>query len=241
MGARASSRVAGRSTSARRSRPSGQRSAAPRERPASGAENLHGNAPDHSEVAVLLVDVINDMEFPGGEQLSVRARSLARSLQRLRERARRAGVPVIYANDNFGRWRSDFSAQVEHCSSDEVRGRELALALRPGPDDYFVLKPKHSAFYQTCLEVLLEHLGVNTLILGGLTTDSCITFTASDAYLRGYALRIVEDGCAAQDARLHREALAHLKRALHAQTARAGTVSLRPARGRRGGSKPASH
>jgi len=219
MGARSSSRVSGG-----RARSSEARGGSAKDR-----QTLHGNAPDQREVAVLLVDVINDMDFPGGEKLAARARPLACTLQVLRQRARRARVPVIYANDNFGRWRSDFSAQVEHCLRDGVRGRELAAALQPAPDDYFVLKPKHSAFYQTCLELLLEHLGVSTLIIAGVTTDSCVTFTASDAYLRGYSLRVVEDGCAALDARLHRGALAHLSHALHAELAKAARVSLAPA------------
>jgi nicotinamidase-related amidase len=193
------------------------------------AASLYGSAPDHSPVAILLIDVINDMEFPGGKQLAARARRIIPKLAALRQRARRAKVPVIYANDNFGRWRSDFSAQVRHCLQDGVRGRELAEALSPAPDDYFVLKPKHSAFYQTCLEVLLEHLGATTLILGGVTTDSCVAFTASDAYLRGYSLRVLRDGCTAIEARLHRGALAHMQHALHAEVVSSGRVSLRGA------------
>jgi nicotinamidase-related amidase len=190
--------------------------------------SLHGNAPDSSAVAVLLIDLINDMEFPGGDKLAARARPIIPKLDALRSRARRAKVPVIYANDNFGRWRSDFSAQVDHCLNDGVRGSEIVRVLRPAPDDYFVLKPKHSAFYQTCLELLLEHLGVDTLIIGGVSTDSCVTFTASDAYLRGYGLRVLRDGCAAMDARLHRDALAHMQRALHAELVTSSDVSLRP-------------
>jgi nicotinamidase-related amidase len=193
------------------------------------AASLFGSAPDHSQVAVLLIDVINDMEFSDGERLAVRARGIAPKLAALRQRARRAKVPVIYANDNFGRWRSDFSAQVQHCLHDGVRGGELARVLTPAPDDYFVLKPKHSAFYQTCLEVLLEYLGVTTLIIGGVSTDSCVAFTASDAYLRGYALRVLSDGCAALDTRFHRDALAHMQRALHAEIISAARVSLQPA------------
>lgn len=202
---------------------------APR-RAARGLADLHGNAPDHAPVALLLIDVINDLEFPGGDKLAARARPMIGKLSALRARAQRAKVPVIFANDNFGRWRSDFSAQIEHCLRDGVRGQRLARALQPRPEDYFVLKPKHSAFYQTCLELLLEHLGATTLILGGLSTDSCVTFTASDAFLRGYALRIVSDGCAAQDARLHRDALAHMQRALHAEIAGCADVSLKAAR-----------
>lgn len=195
----------------------------------SRAASLYGNAPDHSRVAVLLIDVINDLEFDGGEKLAARARGIGPKLAALSQRARRANVPLIYVNDNFGRWRSDFSAQVRHCLNDDVRGSELARVLRPAADDYFVLKPKHSAFYQTCLEVLLEHLGVTTLILGGISTDSCVAFTASDAYLRGYALRVLQDGCAAMDARAHRGALAHMQRALHAEVVATARVSLRAA------------
>src|SRR5436305_9486166 len=71
-------------------------------------QNLHGNAPDTHPVALLLIDVINDLEFDGGEKLLAPALAAARRIAALSARARRAGVPVIYANDNFGRWRSDF-------------------------------------------------------------------------------------------------------------------------------------
>src|SRR4030088_2901965 len=106
-------------------------------------EDLHGSAPDKADVALLLIDVINDLDFPEGEQLLRHALPMARRIAALKERARGADIPVIYVNDNFGRWRSDFNAQVEHCLQDGVRGRPLAELLRPGEDDYFVLKPKH--------------------------------------------------------------------------------------------------
>src|SRR3954462_4425946 len=110
-------------------------------------EDLHGNAPDKAAVALLLIDVINDLEFPEGDQLLHFALPMARRVAALAQRARAAAVPVIYVNDNFGRWRSDFHAQVEHCLRDGVRGRPIAELLRPDKDDYFVLKPKHSGFY----------------------------------------------------------------------------------------------
>lgn len=182
------------------------------------ATDLHGNAPDNSEVALVLVDVINDLEFETGSRLLRHALPAARALKALKERATRAQVPCIYVNDNFGRWRSDFNAQVRHCLQDDTRGAALVKLLLPKPDDYFVLKPKHSAFYQTCLSVLLEHLNVNTLVIGGFTTDSCVTFTAIDAYLRNYALVLPSDGLAAADAKSHRAALAHMKSTLHART-----------------------
>ena len=71
---------------------------------------------------------------------------MARNVASLKRRARQAGVPCVYVNDNFGRRRSDFRAQVEHCLKSDVRGRPLAELLRPAEDDYFVLKPMHSGF-----------------------------------------------------------------------------------------------
>jgi nicotinamidase-related amidase len=181
------------------------------------APDLHGNAPDHCETALLLVDVINDFEFETGPKLLPPGLRAARKLRDLKQRALRAGVPCIYVNDNYGRWRSDFKTQVQHSSSDQSRGAPVVKLLLPDERDYFVLKPKHSGFYQTCLSVLLDHLGAKTLIIGGYTTDNCVTFTATDAYLRGYQLVIPADGTATVGADNQRSALRHLERVLHAR------------------------
>jgi nicotinamidase-related amidase len=188
--------------------------------------DLHGNAPDNSQVAVLLIDVINDLEFPGGERLFEQTPDLSRALAELSERARRANVPCIYANDNFGRWRSDFNTQIEHCLNDGVRGEALVRALRPRESDYFVLKPKHSAFYQTCLGLLLEHLGVQRLLIGGISTESCVMFTAHDAYLRGFDLTVLQDGCAGIEPDAHKNALAHMQTVLKARALNCADVSF---------------
>src|SRR3712207_523854 len=113
--------------------------------------SLSGSAPDSSPAALLLVDVMNDLEFPGGEGLLEHALPMARAIADLRARARAAGVPCIYANDNFGRWRSDFREIVRHVREDGVRGKPVAELLRPDTEDYFVLKPRHSAFFGTSL------------------------------------------------------------------------------------------
>jgi nicotinamidase-related amidase len=155
--------------------------------------DLHGNAPDKSDIALLLIDVINDLEFEGGEELFRNALPAAENIARLKERAHRAGVPVVYANDNFGRWRSDFNKIVEHCLRDHVRGEAIAELLKPEDDDYFVLKPKHSGFFSTTLDLLLEYLGARTLILTGFAGNNCVLFTANDAYMRDYRLLIPAD------------------------------------------------
>ncbi|MCC6509638.1 MAG: cysteine hydrolase [Pirellulaceae bacterium] len=158
--------------------------------------DLHGNAPDKSETALVLIDVINDLEFPGGEELLQHALPMAKKIQALKYKAIDAQVPIIYVNDNFGKWRSDFSAQVKHCLSDRVRGRPIVEMLEPGSDDYFVLKPKHSGFFSTTLDTLLEHLGCRRLVLTGLAAEVCVLFTANDAYMRDFHL-IVPSDCVA--------------------------------------------
>lgn len=156
-------------------------------------EDLHGNAPDKANAALILIDMINDLEFPDGAQLLQFAIPAANRIAELKRRAREAEIPVIYVNDNFGRWRSNFHAQIEHCLQDGVRGRPIAEKLRPDEDDYFVLKPKHSGFFSTTLDTLLEYLQVETVILTGVAANICVLFTANDAYMRDFRLVIPSD------------------------------------------------
>ena len=193
-------------------------------------KDLHGNAPDHSPVALLVIDMINDLEFEGGGRLLPQAARAAARIAALKRRARASRVPVIYANDNFGRWRSDFREVVEHCLEDDVRGQPLAELLRPEPEDYFVLKPKHSAFYATTLATLLQYLGARRLILTGINADNCVLMTAIDAYVRDFELHVPAD-CTASIVRRHKtDALAYMKRMLHADTRAAAKLDLRKLR-----------
>jgi len=156
-------------------------------------QDLHGNVPESSPVALLLVDVINDMDFEGAETLVRQAVPMARRIAALKQRARAAGIPAIYINDNFGRWQSDFRKLVDHVLNDGVPGEEVARILEPADDDYFVLKPKHSAFYETTLDTLLAYLGARTLVLTGVAGNICILFSANDAYMRDYDLVVPSD------------------------------------------------
>jgi nicotinamidase-related amidase len=162
-------------------------------------EDLHGNVPDKSDVALLLIDVINDLEFESGEELLRHALPMADRLAELKQRAKAVGIPVVYVNDNFGKWQSDFKKILDHCLNDDVRGRPVVEKLKPEEDDYFVLKPKHSGFFSTTLDILLDYLGVKTLILTGLTGDICVLFTAHDAYMRDFNLVIPSDCVASND------------------------------------------
>jgi nicotinamidase-related amidase len=176
------------------------------------------HAPDQAETALLLIDVINDLEFDGGDKLLLHALAMADALAALKRRAKSSGIPVIYANDNFGRWRSDFPTLVEHFLKTNVRGRAIVAQLRPDEDDYFVLKPKHSAFFQTNLELLLRYLGVSTLILTGLAGDICVLFSAHDAYMRDLRIIVPSDCIACEDPERSRQALSLMQRVLKAET-----------------------
>src|SRR4051812_37840743 len=107
-------------------------------------DDLNGNAPDSHPVALLLVDVINPCDFPEADDFLRNALPAAKNIAALKRRAAEAEVPVIYANDNFGRWRSDLAAVVKRCMRPGCKGRALCETLLPGEKDYFVLKPKHS-------------------------------------------------------------------------------------------------
>ena len=160
--------------------------------------DLHGSAPDKSDTALLLIDVINDLDFPEAEQLLRYALPMARRLAELKRRAKQYDIPIVYVNDNFGRWRSDFNAQVEHCLQDGMPGKAVVELLRPDKDDYFVLKPKHSGFFSTTLDILLDYLEVRTVILTGIAANICVLFTANDAYMRDFHL-VVPSDCVASN------------------------------------------
>lgn len=180
--------------------------------------DLHGNVPDQCSVALILIDVINDMEFEGGEALLKNALPAVKKLSQLIRRARDAGVPVIYVNDNFGKWRSDFRQQLGHVLEDGVRGEPIAKLLRPNEEDYFVLKAKHSGFYHTQLDLLIDYLQVRTIVLAGFQTDICVLFTASDGYLRDLDIIVPSDCSAAESVKNHERGLEHMSRVLRAKT-----------------------
>jgi nicotinamidase-related amidase len=188
--------------------------------------DLHGNVPESSPVALLLIDVINDMDFEGAEALVRQAVPMAHRIAALKNRARAAKIPAIYINDNFGRWQSDFRKLVDHVLDDGVPGEEVARILEPAEDDYFVLKPKHSAFFETTLDTLLAYLGAKTLILTGVAGNICILFSANDAYMRDYRVVVPSDCVASNTADENCNALQQIARVLKGDTAASDQLDL---------------
>ena len=189
------------------------------------ANNDEQSFPHSADTALLIIDVINDLEFDGGDSLLPHALRMADRIAVLKARAAKAGVPAVYLNDNFGQWRSDLRSVVEQ-NRQGVRGSPIVRRLAPGEDDYFVLKPKHSGFFGTTLGTLLRFLGTRRLILTGLSTEMCVLFTAMDAYMRDYELVIPNDCVASADPAKSEAVLKYMQQVLKADVTPAAEVKL---------------
>jgi nicotinamidase-related amidase len=190
-------------------------------------EDLHGNAPDQSYAALLIIDMMNDLIFPGNEELVRNSEALGRNVAYLKRRCRDVGIPSIYVNDNHGKWRSDFGEVVRYSMRPDSLGRKMIEQILPGPDDYLVLKPKHSVFFATPVDTLLEYIGVESVILAGVSTHSCILLSASDAYVRNYQLFVPQDCVAGQSQREHRASLELMESNFRAKTMPSAEIDLR--------------
>jgi nicotinamidase-related amidase len=183
-----------------------------------------------SGTALLLIDVINDLAFDGSDALVAQAESMAAPLARLKRRATAAGVPTIYINDNFGQWRSDFRRTVAHCTARSAPGHRVSRRLRPTARDYFVLKPKHSGFFDTTLDTLLETLGIRRVVLTGIAGNICVLFTANDAYMREYKIVAPADCIVSNTAADNDHALGQIKTVLKGDVAVSTRLKFRSSR-----------
>ena len=178
------------------------------------------------EMALIVVDMFSRWDYDGAERLLAGAERIAPAIAALRRRCREAGVPVIYANDNAGRWRSDFGDVVRSAREAGGAGARIAELLAPGEDDYFVLKPKHSAFFGTPLDLLLRHLQARRLIVTGVASDQCVVFTAADARMLDYEVLAPRDCMASQTAERSRRAVEQLGEVMMIDTAPATELRL---------------
>jgi nicotinamidase-related amidase len=163
---------------------------------------------------LLLIDYINPLDFPGADQLAPAALEAARATHRLKQQLAAQDVTTLYANDNYGVWQSDFHSLVSTCIGHPGECGEIARLLYPQATDLTILKPRHSAFYASPLELLLAEMDTRELILCGLATDMCVQMTACDAFLREYRCWVPADCSAAESREAHEAALAYMKTVL---------------------------
>jgi len=169
-----------------------------------------------SATVLLLVDWINPFDHEDARALDAPARAAARNTVRLRARLGRSGVQAIYANDNYGIWRSDFRGLIRRCRAAGGASAAITRLLPPRHDDIAVVKSRHSAFYETPLQLLLQQLKARELIITGVSTEWCVLFTAMDAYVRGYRLRVPQDCVASAFPERHAAALTYMSETLGA-------------------------
>jgi nicotinamidase-related amidase len=199
-------------------------SATGRNRPTSAQRAI---AVPASGTALLLIDVINDLAFEGSAALVAQAEAMAARLSALKRRCAAAGMPTIYINDNFGQWRSDFRKTVAHCTARSSPGRRLSHRLRPTSRDSFVLKPKHSGFFDTTLDTLLEALRIRRVILTGIAGNICVLFTANDAYMRDFKIFAPADCIVSNTAADNDHALRQIETVLKGNVALSTRIAFR--------------
>ena len=181
---------------------------------------------DHKSAALIVIDMVTDFEFEDGDELLRRTLPVAEKLKELKERAHAASVPVIYVNDNFGKWQEDFKTMAARFAEPAEKGSEVVAKIMPGVEDYYVLKPHRSAFYSTTLEVLLRHLEIKKLVITGVTTDICILFSANDAYMRGFDVVVPSDCVAAVKQSYSNEALDLIQRVIKADISPSADITF---------------
>jgi len=150
-----------------------------------------------SNTAVLFVDIINDFDFIGGDKLHENTTAILPNLVKLKKFAQENDLPCIYVNDHYGLWQADFHKIIDYCRNE--KSEEIIDALMPGENDYFLIKPMHSAFFQSPLQSLLTELDKTHLIMGGIAGDICILFTAQDAYMYKYRISVPKNCMASEE------------------------------------------
>jgi nicotinamidase-related amidase len=167
-----------------------------------------------SRTVLLLIDFINPLDFPGAEDLAAGAVEAAQATAALKAALRKAGVPAIYANDNYGGWQSDFQHLVTRCAGGSGASAQMAKLLHPQSGDLTILKPRHSAFLGSPLDLLLSRMHARDIIITGLATDICVQLTAMDGFLRDYTLKVPADCTAAESPEYKKQSLAYMERVL---------------------------
>lgn len=173
--------------------------------------------------ALLLVDVINTFDHDDGDRLLGSFRERLPGFRRALGDARTRGIPVVYANDNCGRWDADAPGLIR--ASLAGAGGDVTRDLTPQPGDRIVLKTRYSAFDHTPLVLLLRDLQVDRLLLAGGATERCVVQTAIDARELEFKVTILTDACATVDEELERLSFRYAEEVVGAFLAAAGSVS----------------
>ncbi|HZO58708.1 MAG TPA: isochorismatase family cysteine hydrolase [Solirubrobacterales bacterium] len=174
---------------------------------------------------LLVIDMLNTYDHEDGDRLAESVRAAVPQIVRLIGRARDEDAPIVYVNDNHGDWRT----HAEELSRRALAGRhpDLVEPVLPGDADPFVLKTRHSVFYSTALEYLLESMGVGRIVLTGQVTEQCILYSAVDGYVGHFEVSVPRDAVAHIYEHLADASLEMMERNMHAEVGTADEITLR--------------
>jgi nicotinamidase-related amidase len=150
-----------------------------------------------SRKALLIIDMINNFDFSNGEVLAKKTLPIAQTIKKLKEQFIKLELPIIYINDHYNLWQADVTRIINHCENS--LSKDIISTIHPQPDDLFLIKPKHSAFFGTALNTLLYQLKVRSLVITGIAGNICVLFTANDAYMREYMIHVPKNAIASAD------------------------------------------
>ncbi|MFD5421238.1 cysteine hydrolase family protein [Streptomyces sp. NPDC127069] len=174
--------------------------------------------------ALIVIDMLNTYEHEDADVLVRSVREALPGIGALLGRARDAGAPVVYVNDNFGLWRSHHGEILEAALAG--RYRDLVEPVAPDEESLFVVKARHSVFYETPLAYLLGQLGVRRVVLCGQVTEQCVLYSALDAHIRHLDVVVALDAVAHIDAGLAEAALRMMERNMAAELLRSGEITF---------------
>ena len=167
-----------------------------------------------SQAALIVTDMLNRYEHEDAEQLMESVRRILPGVAALVDSARRGDALIVYVNDNHGDW----GAGREELISWAMEGADSALIepILPPPGTPFIVKARHSAFYETQLDYMLRRQEVRRVVLAGQVTEQCVLYTALDAYVRHYEVTVARDAVAHIHADLSDAALEMMRRNMRA-------------------------
>jgi nicotinamidase-related amidase len=166
--------------------------------------------------AIVIIDIINDFNFSSGDKLLKQTKTILPNLIRLKQDARKNNIPIIYVNDHYGSWDSDYKLICNQCRNE--KNKEIIEKMTPDESDYFLIKPKLSGFFHTGLASLLRELQVTHVTLAGIAGNICVLFTANDAHMREFSVNVPRNCIASNSEDENEQALNLMEVVLSANT-----------------------
>lgn len=167
--------------------------------------------------AFLIIDMVKDYFDPNHPiPVTPFARKLIAPINRLSRQFRQKGWPVVFATDAFQPDDFLFRGRMQPHSIIGSPGAEVVDDLERTETDYWLPKPKFSAFFQTGLETWLRDRAVTLCAVGGITTNFCVLTTVMDALCHNFKAILLEDCTAAVSEAIHQAMLdSYRKNALY--------------------------